>query len=148
MEAANRGAVEAGGRSVGLGIELPKEQHLNDYLGLALDFRYFFVRKLMFVRYACAFVVLPGGFGTLDELFEALTLVQVGKIHDFPVILVGTEHWGGLHDWIRDRLQASGYVSPEDIRLLIVTDDVEEITRIARACYERQCMPVGEHEAH
>lgn len=138
MDAANRGAVEAGGRSVGLGIELPQEQQLNAYLDVALNFRYFFVRKLMFVRYACAFVVLPGGFGTLDEMFEALTLVQTGKIHDFPVILVGADYWGGLYAWIHERLQSGKFISPDDIRLLRMTDDVDEVAELVRACYLRQ----------
>ena len=139
MEAANRGAVEAGGRSVGLGIELPREQQLNGYLDVALTFRYFFVRKLMFVRYACGFVVLPGGFGTLDEMFEALTLVQTGKIHDFPVILMGADYWGGLYSWIRERLQSGRFISPDDIGLLTMTDDVDEVAELVRACHLRQC---------
>lgn len=105
MEAANRGATEAGCTSVGLGISLGREQSLNPYVDVSMTFRYFFARKLMFIRYASAFVVLPGGFGTLDELFEALTLVRTGKIHEFPVVLIGTEHWAGLMTWIRDRLQ-------------------------------------------
>ncbi|WP_448006743.1 LOG family protein [Agromyces bauzanensis] len=138
MEAANRGAVEAGGTSVGLGIELAHEQGLNAYVDLALDFRYFFARKLMFVRYASAFVVLPGGFGTLDELFEALTLVQTGKIHDFPVILAGSDYWGGLAEWIRDRPQALGYIAPDDLDLVTVSDDADEIVALVGAGWERQ----------
>ena len=138
MEAANRGAVEAGGTSVGLGIELSREQSLNSYLNLSMTFRYFFARKLMFVRYASAFVVLPGGFGTVDELFEALTLVQTGKIHEFPVVLIGTEHWSGLLSWINDRLQAERFISPEDTRLLRITDDIEEAVELVRLCHLSQ----------
>ncbi|QDG63693.1 TIGR00730 family Rossman fold protein [Pseudarthrobacter sp. NIBRBAC000502771] len=138
MEAANRGAMEAGGTSVGLGIELPREQSLNPYLDVSMTFRYFFARKLMFIRYASAFVVLPGGFGTLDELFEALTLVQTGKIHEFPVVLIGTAHWAGLTDWIRDRLQDQGFITPEDIRLLRCTDDIDEAVELIRQCHLRQ----------
>ncbi|WP_305785165.1 TIGR00730 family Rossman fold protein [Symbioplanes lichenis] len=126
MEAANRGATEAGGMSVGLGIELPFEQGLNDWVDIGIDFRYFFVRKTMFVKYAQAFVVLPGGFGTLDELFEAITLVQTRKVTRFPVVLMGTEYWGGLLDWIKQRLLAEGKVSPDDMELIMLTDDVEE----------------------
>jgi uncharacterized protein (TIGR00730 family) len=129
MEAANRGATEAGGMSVGLGIELPFEQGLNDWVDIGIDFRYFFVRKTMFVKYAQAFVVLPGGFGTLDELFEAITLVQTKKVTRFPVILIGTEYWGGLLDWIKGRLLVDGKVSPEDMDLIMLTDDVEEAVR-------------------
>ncbi|WP_136708981.1 TIGR00730 family Rossman fold protein [Agromyces sp. H66] len=138
MEAANRGAVEVGGTSVGLGIELPHEQGLNEYVDLALDFRYFFARKLMFVRYASAFVVLPGGFGTLDELFEALTLVQTGKIHDFPVILAGSDYWRGLVEWIRDRPREHGYIAPDDLDLVTVSDDADEIVALVQAGWERQ----------
>ncbi|MEV1128720.1 TIGR00730 family Rossman fold protein [Agromyces sp. NPDC049794] len=138
MEAANRGAMEAGGASVGLGIELPHEQGLNAYVDLALDFRYFFARKLMFVRYASAFVVLPGGFGTLDETFEALTLVQTGKIHDFPVILAGSEYWNGLVAWIREQPAASGYIAPDDLDLMTVSDDADEIVELVQAGWERQ----------
>jgi uncharacterized protein (TIGR00730 family) len=129
MEAANRGATEAGGMSVGLGIELPFEQGLNDWVDIGIDFRYFFVRKTMFVKYAQAFVVLPGGFGTLDELFEAVTLVQTGKVTRFPVILMGTEYWGGLLDWIKQRLLADGKVNAADLDLIRLTDDVEEAVR-------------------
>ncbi|MBA4103178.1 MAG: TIGR00730 family Rossman fold protein [Arthrobacter sp.] len=138
MEAANRGAFEAGGTSVGLGIELPREQSLNPYLDLSMTFRYFFARKLMFIRYASAFIVLPGGFGTLDELFEALTLVQTGKIHEFPVVLIGTGHWSGLTDWIRDHVQDQGFVSADDIRLLRVTDDIDEAIELIQHCHLRQ----------
>src|SRR3954467_9850248 len=130
MEAANRGASEAGGLSVGLGIELPFEQHLNDWVDLGLNFRYFFARKTMFVKYAQAFVILPGGFGTLDELFEALTLVQTGKVTRFPVVLVGSEFWSGLLDWIRGTLATSGRISPHDLDLIHVTDDLDEVVRV------------------
>jgi hypothetical protein len=130
MEAANRGATEAGGMSVGLGIELPFEQGLNDWVDVGIDFRYFFVRKTMFVKYAQAFVVLPGGFGTLDELFEAITLVQTKKVTRFPVILMGTAYWAGLLDWIRQTLLADGKVSEGDLELFRVTDDVEEAVQI------------------
>ena len=138
MEAANRGARDAGATSIGLGIELPHEQVLNPYVDVAVDFRYFFARKLMFVRYASAFVVLPGGFGTLDELFEALTLVQTGKVHEFPVILVGAEHWRGLRDWFGDALEASGFTSPTDTDLLVVSDDPDEIAQLVQRCHLRR----------
>ncbi|KHD72762.1 TIGR00730 family Rossman fold protein [Actinoplanes utahensis] len=130
MEAANRGAAEAGGLSVGLGIELPFEQGLNDWVDIGIDFRYFFVRKTMFVKYAQAFVVLPGGFGTLDELFEAITLVQTKKVTRFPVILMGTEYWGGLLDWMKRRMLDEGKISAMDLELIQVTDDVAEAVRI------------------
>jgi uncharacterized protein (TIGR00730 family) len=136
MEAANKGAREAGAMSVGCNIELPFEQHLNPYVDLAINFRYFFVRKTMFVKYAEAFVIFPGGFGTLDELFEALTLIQTGKVRDFPVILFGTEYWGGLVDWIRTTLLADGKISPDDVHLLTVTDSPEEVVRLIVACRE------------
>jgi uncharacterized protein (TIGR00730 family) len=141
MEAANRGAAESGGTSVGLGIELPREQPLNAYVDVSMTFRYFFARKLMFVRYASAFVVLPGGFGTLDELFEALTLVQSRKIHEFPVVLIGTGHSAGLMAWIRDRLQNQGFIAPDDIRLLRCTDDIDEVVELIRQCHLRQLGP-------
>ena len=127
MEAANRGASEAGGVSVGLGIELPFEQGLNDWVDLGVNFRYFFARKTMFVKYAQAFVIMPGGFGTLDEMFEALTLVQTNKVTRFPVILYGTKYWQGLLDWIRNSMLAEGKVGEADLELLTVTDDVDEI---------------------
>ncbi len=129
MEAANKGATEAGGLSVGLGIELPFEQGLNDWCDIGIDFRYFFARKTMFVKYAQAFVVLPGGFGTMDELFEALTLVQTGKVTRFPVVLMGSAYWQGLIDWMRDRMGADGKINPTDLDLLCVTDDVDEAIR-------------------
>ena len=126
MEAANKGATEAGGLSVGLGIELPFEQGINDWVDIGIDFRYFFARKTMFVKYAQAFVVLPGGFGTMDELFEALTLVQTKKVTRFPVVLMGLSYWQGLLDWMRGTMCAEGKISPEDLDLLCVTDDVTE----------------------
>ncbi|MEU5548736.1 MULTISPECIES: TIGR00730 family Rossman fold protein [unclassified Micromonospora] len=129
MEAANRGASEAGGHSVGLGIELPFEQGINEWVDLAIDFRYFFARKTMFVKYAQAFVVLPGGFGTMDELFEALTLVQTGKVTRFPVVLMGAEYWQGLLDWLRDTMAAEGKIGPVDLELICVTDDVAAAVR-------------------
>jgi uncharacterized protein (TIGR00730 family) len=126
MAAANKGAREAGGLSVGLGIELPFEQGMNAWVDIGIDFRYFFARKTMFVKYAQAFCVLPGGFGTLDELFEALTLVQTGKVTRFPVILLGTAYWRGLLDWINTTMLAEGKISPADLDLLYLTDDVDE----------------------
>lgn len=126
MEAVNRGASEAGGISVGLGIELPFEQRLNDWVDLGISFRYFFVRKTMFVKYAQAFVILPGGFGTLDELFEALTLVQTRKVNQFPVILLGRAYWQGLLEWLDGSVLGHGYVTAQDVRLLRCTDDLDE----------------------
>jgi uncharacterized protein (TIGR00730 family) len=138
MEAVNRGACEAGGVSVGLGIELPFEQKLNDWVDLGINFRYFFSRKTMFVKYAQAFVIMPGGFGTLDETFEALTLVQTHKVTRFPVILYGVEYWQGLVDWLRGPVLASAKVGAADMNLLYVTDDVDEIVaRIVAAAGER-----------
>jgi uncharacterized protein (TIGR00730 family) len=127
MEAANRGAREAGALSIGLNIELPVEEGMNPYVDLGLTFHYFFTRKVMFVRYASGFVVLPGGFGTLDELFESLTLIQTGKIRNFPVVLLGRGYWGDLLDWLRERMLGEGKVSPEDVELLSVTDDPAEV---------------------
>ncbi|MBO4206100.1 TIGR00730 family Rossman fold protein [Micromonospora echinofusca] len=129
MEAANRGATEAGGLSVGLGIELPFEQGINEWVDLAIDFRYFFARKTMFVKYAQAFVVLPGGFGTMDELFEALTLVQTGKVTRFPVVLMGTDYWRGLLDWLRDTMAVDGKIGHADLDLICLTDDVTAAVR-------------------
>ena len=133
MEAANRGCREGGGLSVGCNIELPHEQGLNKYVDLGVEFRYFFARKTMFVKYADAFVILPGGFGTLDELFESLTLIQTGKVRDFPVVLVGSSYWKGLIDWMRDVQLPAGAVSAADIELLQLTDDPDEVVRIVRA---------------
>lgn len=126
MEAPNRGAQEAGGLSIGLGIELPMEQGLNDWVDLGLNFRYFFVRKTMFLKYSQAYICLPGGFGTLDELFEALVMVQTEKIQKFPIILIGTEFWGGLVDWIRARLVDEAMINADDPDLFFVTDDPKE----------------------
>jgi uncharacterized protein (TIGR00730 family) len=133
MEAANKGASLAGGMSVGLGIELPFEQELNEYVDVGVLFRYFFVRKTMFVKYAQAFVILPGGFGTLDELFEALTLVQTRKVTRFPVILFGSAYWSGLVDWIRETMVTQGTVGASDLDLLSVTDDIDEVVRVIQA---------------
>jgi uncharacterized protein (TIGR00730 family) len=132
MEAANRGAQEGGGLSIGCNIELPHEQAINPYVDLGVDFRYFFARKTMFVKYADAFVILPGGFGTLDELFEALTLIQTGKVRHFPVVLVGERYWRGLLDWMRDVQLPAGAIAPEDLDLLKITDDPVEVARIIR----------------
>jgi hypothetical protein len=135
MEAANRGCTEVGGFSVGLGIELPFEQGLNDWVDLGINFRYFFARKTMFVKYSQAFVCLPGGFGTLDELFEALTLVQTKKVTKFPVVLLGTEYWGGLYNWIADTVLGSGKVGEKDLALLHLTDDVDDAVKIVQEAW-------------
>src|SRR5579875_1162051 len=134
MEAANRGASEAGGVSVGLGIELPFEQSLNEWVDVGINFRYFFARKTMFVKYAQAFVIMPGGFGTLDEMFEALTLVQTQKVTRFPVILFGSSYWSGLIQWLRDTVAPEGKIGLADIDLMHVTDDVDDaVARIVEA---------------
>ena len=149
MEAVNRGASEAGGISVGLGIELPFEQRLNDWVDIGINFRYFFARKTMFVKYAQAFVILPGGFGTLDELFEALTLVQTRKVTRFPVILFGTRYWAGLMDWFRDTLAPAGKIATTDLDLVSLTDDVDEAVKIivtAHAQRQEQVRPVYDAE--
>ncbi|HEV3376580.1 MAG TPA: TIGR00730 family Rossman fold protein [Thermoleophilaceae bacterium] len=138
MEAANRGAREAGALSIGLGIELPFEQAMNDYLDIGLEFHYFFARKVMFVRYASGFVVFPGGFGTLDELFESLTLIQTGKVRNFPVILVGSDYWCDLVEWLRDRVAAEGKIAPGDLDLLTVTDDPLEVRDRLMSAAHRQ----------
>ncbi len=130
MEAANKGASQAGGVSVGLGIELPFEAGLNQWVDKGINFRYFFARKTMFVKYAQGFIVLPGGVGTLDELFEALTLVQTEKVTSFPIVLIGSDYWSGLIDWLRDTVLADGKVAQSDLDLLQVTDDVDEAVRI------------------
>ena len=130
MEAGNRGAQEARGVSVGLGIELPFEQGLNPYVDIAVNFRYFFVRKMMLVKYAQAFVIFPGGFGTLDELFESITLIQTGKISHFPIVLYGTEYWNGLLDWVRNTMLAQGNISAEDLDLITVSDSPEQVRDI------------------
>ena len=134
MEAANKGASEAGGVSVGLGIELPFENGLNEWVDIGMNFRYFFTRKTMFVKYAQGFVVMPGGFGTLDELFEALTLAQTRKVTSFPVVLFGTSYWSGLVDWLRETMLADGKISAADLDMFVVTDDVDEaISYIVKA---------------
>ncbi len=134
MEAANRGAKEGGGVSIGCNILLPHEQKPNPYLDRFVEFRYFFVRKVMLVKYSYAFVVLPGGFGTLDETFEALTLIQTQKINDFPVVLMGADYWKPLMDFLHDRLLAAGTISPEDLRLMMLTDSPEEAIAHIAAC--------------
>ncbi len=136
MEAANRGALEAGGTSVGCNIELPFEQGMNAFVELSINFRYFFVRKTMFVKYAEAFIIFPGGFGTMDELFEALTLIQTGKVRNFPVVLFGKDYWQGLLDWLRGQMLKDGKVNPADLDLLIVTDSPEEAVDVVVRCYD------------
>ncbi len=135
MEAANKGAFEAGGRSVGLNIELPMEQSPNPYSNIRVSFRYFFVRKVMFVKYASGFVILPGGFGTLDELFESITLMQTRKIRPFPVVLVGREYWSGLLSWIQDVMMRDQKISAEDLALLRVVDTAEEAIAVIHKFY-------------
>lgn len=144
MEAANRGARKGRGKSIGLSIELPKEQKANPFAEIHLEFEHFFARKVMFVKYASAFVVLPGGFGTLDEMFEAFTLKQTGKIHDFPVVLFGTEFWGGLVRWIKQRLLAEKLISPRDLGLFTVTDDVGEVVRVIEQHHLQRVRERGE----
>ena len=129
MEAANKGAAKAGGKSVGMNIILPFEQKPNEYANIKLDFKYFFIRKVMFIKYATAYIIMPGGFGTLDELFEAVTLIQTHRIKPFPLILVGSEYWGGLIDWIKLRLLAEKRISPEDMEILQVMDDPPQIVK-------------------
>ena len=138
MEAANHGARDAGACSVGLNIELPFEQGINAFEDIELHFTYFFTRKVMFVRYACGFVVFPGGFGTLDELFEALVLIQTHKIREFPVVLVGSDWWSGLIGWARERLAAEAMIAPGDLDLMRCTDDPDEVVAIMEAGAERQ----------
>ena len=137
MEAANRGAREAGVPSIGCNIELPFEQGTNPFVDISVDFRYFFVRKTMFVKYAEAFVIFPGGFGTMDELFEALTLIQTGKVRNFPVVLVGRAYWEGMVDWIRATMLAEGKISPDDLELMLVTDDPTEVVQHIVERYRR-----------
>jgi uncharacterized protein (TIGR00730 family) len=136
MEAANRGASEAGGVSVGLGIELPFESGLNDWADIGINFRYFFARKTMFVKYAQGYVVLPGGMGTLDELFEAVTLVQTGKVTSFPIVLIGTDYWSGLLGWLRETVLADGKISEADLDMFTVTDDPDEAVALMVAARE------------
>jgi uncharacterized protein (TIGR00730 family) len=142
MEAANRGCKEAGGLSVGFNIQLPHEQGVNPYCDIAMTFKHFYARKTMFVKAAEGFVIFPGGFGTLDELFESLTLIQTGKVLNFPVVLFGRDYWQPLLDWVNRRLLPDGMISPEDVRLLHVTDDPAEAVRIVVASYdERNTLP-------
>lgn len=139
MEAANRGASEAEGLSIGCNIELPFEQMGNPYSNLSINFRYFFVRKTMFVKYTEGFVIFPGGFGTLDELFEALTLVQTTKINRFPIILYDSNYWRGMLDWVEQTMLPAGMISPEDLKLLIVTDSLDEVCATLVDCYSKRC---------
>ena len=129
MAAANKGATEAGGLSIGLNIELPHEQMPNPYANLQLDFHYFFIRKVVFVKYSQAYVILPGGFGTLDELFEALTLIQTHRIRPFPAFLMGSDYWGGLVDWVKDKMLGERYISPEDLDIFTVIDEPEDVVK-------------------
>ena len=135
MEAANKGAAEAGGVSVGLGIELPMESGLNDYVNIGVEFRYFFVRKTVFIKYSQAFVVLPGGFGTMDELFEALTLLATGKITKFPIVLVGSGYWNGLLGWLKETMLAEGNIGPDELELFHVADEPAEILKIIKTAH-------------
>lgn len=145
MEAGNRGAHKGGGISVGLNIELPFEQHFNPYIdkGYTMDFDYFFVRKVMFVKYSQGFIVLPGGFGTLDELMEAMTLIQTGKIGRFPIVLVGSDYWGGLLDWFKKTLLANGMIAEEDLNLFRVVDTAEDAVAHIKAFYEKYSVNVN-----
>jgi hypothetical protein len=129
MEAANKGAAEAGGTSVGMNIHLPFEQKPNPYANVTLDYKYFFIRKVMFVKYAMAYIVLPGGFGTMDELFEALTLIQTKRIRSFPVVLMGSEYWGGLLDWLKKTMLGAGKISQDDFDYIQVIDDPDEVVK-------------------
>ncbi len=139
MEAANRGAADAGGQSVGLNITLPFEQEPNPYANIAIDFHYFFARKVMFLKYACGFVCFPGGFGTMDEFFESMTLIQTAKVQHFPVVLIGTDYWGGLLKWIRGMmLDKNAYISDNDADLCTLTDDLDETVDILKASWARQ----------
>ncbi len=137
MEAANKGAREAGAGSIGCNIELPFEQGTNPFVDVSVDFRYFFIRKMMFVKYSNAFVIFPGGFGTMDELFESLTLIQTGKVRDFPVVLFDSNYWGGMVDWIRNTMLREGKIAQKDLDLLFVTDSPEEATRHVVEHYRR-----------
>jgi uncharacterized protein (TIGR00730 family) len=142
MEAANRGAREGGGLSVGFNIELPHEQGSNAYVDISYTFKHFYARKVCFVKPAEGFVIFPGGFGTLDELFEALTLIQTGKAQNFPVVLIDTDYWGEMLGWIRSELLADGMISPEDLELLHATDDLDEAVRTVIECYEANCSEI------
>ena len=142
MEAANRGAREGGGLSVGFNIELPHEQHENPYLDIDYTFQHFYARKTMFVKAAEGYVVFPGGFGTMDELFESLTLIQTGKVFNFPVVLFDVDYWTELLVWVRNEALAKGMISPEDVELLHLTDDRDEAVRLVLDCYEQRCAEV------
>jgi uncharacterized protein (TIGR00730 family) len=142
MEAANRGARDADGLSVGFNIELPHEQGSNPYLDISYTFKHFYARKVCFVKPAEGFVIFPGGFGTLDELFEALTLIQTGKAQNFPVVLIDTDYWGEMLDWIKGEMLPDGMISPEDLDLLHVTDDLDEAVRTVLECYEESCAEI------
>ncbi len=148
MEGANRGAREGGGQSVGFNIKLPHEQSANPYLDIEHTFDHFYARKVCFVRPAEGFVIFPGGFGTLDELYESLTLIQTGKISHFPVVLFDSDYWGEMIDWIKGELLADGMISPDDIELLHVTDDADEAVQLVLDCYERRCAddPAATHK--
>ena len=148
MEAANRGAREAGGLSIGCNIELPFEQDHNRYANLSINFRYFFVRKTMFVKFSTGFVIFPGGYGTLDELFEALTLVQTRKIKRFPIVLFGSSYWKGLLDWVEQTQLAEGTISRADLDLLVVTDSIEHARDIMVDCYRKNCWSASASDPH
>ena len=147
MEAANKGATDAGGESIGCNIELPFEQGTNAYVKTAINFRYFFVRKTMFVKYADGFIIFPGGFGTMDELFEALTLIQTGKVHNFPLILFGSRYWSGLQQWLQDVMLETGRLSPDDLAIIQVTDSPEEAVAIIQDAYGERCARMAAREA-
>ena len=147
MEAGNQGAREAEALSIGLNIELPFEQHINPYVDLSIDYRYFFARKTMLVKYAQAFVIFPGGFGTMDELFEALTLIQTGKVQNFPVVLFDSAYWGGLIEWLRNTMLADGKISPDDLDLIMVTDDPQAVCDFIGKCQDDTTIR-GEQEAN
>jgi uncharacterized protein (TIGR00730 family) len=148
MEGANRGAQEGGGQSIGFNIELPHEQHPNPYLDIDHTFDHFYARKVCFVRPSEGFVIFPGGFGTLDELYESLTLIQTGTIRQFPVVLFGSDYWGEMLDWIKGELLADGMISADDLALLHVTDDADEAVALVLECYERRCAetPAAAHK--
>ena len=145
MEAANKGAAEAGGESIGCNIELPFEQGMNAWVRTAVNFRYFFVRKTMFVKYAEGFIIFPGGFGTMDELFEALTLIQTGKVRNFPVVLFDRAYWSGLLDWLRDTMLQEGKIHMKDLELLVLTDSPDEAVRTIVSCYQASCAEAKRH---
>lgn len=138
MEAGNKGAFSAGGLSVGLNINLPREQNLNPFVNFSLDFKYFFVRKVMLMKYSSGFICMPGGFGSMDELFESLTLIQTEKIEPFPIVLVGSQFWGGLVEWIEDKMITSGNISPDDISLFKVLDDPDEVVAYIKNNYAHE----------